>query len=186
MDPRLAARRRKVAETRVRRGIRRLLFVLLVVGLAAVTLAVLRSELFSLDRIDVQGESQTDPVALVAAAGVEPGMPLIEIDLDEAKEALEADPRVVSAEVGRKMADRCRDRGGRALRRWRGSIGDRAGSTLPWTVSSSCRPGTLARLRHASVRLRRRTVRWKPLCSSSTPWSILCVRVWSSTPALGC
>lgn len=102
MDPRLAARRRNVAETRVRRGIRRLLVVLLAVGLVATTLAVLRSGLFSLDRIEVQGESQTDPAAMVAEVGVDLGMPLIEIDLDEAKEALEADPRVVSAEVGRR------------------------------------------------------------------------------------
>lgn len=102
MDPRLAARRRNVAESRVRRGIRRLLVVLLVVGLAAVTLAVLRSGLFSLDRIETQGESQIDPVAMVAAVGVEMGMPLIEIDLEEAEDALEADPRVVSAEVGRR------------------------------------------------------------------------------------
>ena len=102
MDPRLAARRRTVAETRARRGIRRLLVVLLIVGVAASTLAVLRSGLFSLDRIDVQGESQTDPVVIVAAVGVAPGVPLIEIDLDEAKEALEADPRVMSAEVGRR------------------------------------------------------------------------------------
>ena len=101
MDPRLAARRQKVAETRARRGIRRLLVVLLVVGMAAASLAVLRSGLFALDRIDVQGESQTDPVAMVAALGVEPGVPLIEIDLDEAEAALEADPRVISAEVGR-------------------------------------------------------------------------------------
>lgn len=102
MDPRLAARRRTVAETRARRGIRRLLVVLLVVGLAAASLATLRSGLFSLDRIDVQGESQTDPVAMAAALGVEPGVPLVEIDLDEVREALEADPRVVSAEVGRR------------------------------------------------------------------------------------
>ena len=102
MDPRLAARRRTVAESRARRGIRRLLVVLLIVGVAASTLAVLRSGLFSLDRIDVQGESQTDPVAIVAAVGVSPGVPLIEIDLDEAKDALEADPRVMSADVGRR------------------------------------------------------------------------------------
>ena len=102
MDPRLAARRRNVAETRVRRGIRRLLVVLLLVGLAAIVLAMLRSGLFSLDRIDVQGEAQTDPVAILAGVGVAEGVPLIEIDVDDAKAALEADPRVVSAEVGRR------------------------------------------------------------------------------------
>ena len=102
MDPRLAARRRTVAETRVRKGIRRLLVVLLVVGVAAASLALLRSGLFSLDRIDVQGESQTDPVAMIAALGIQAGVPLVEIDLDEAEEAIAADPRVVSAEVGRR------------------------------------------------------------------------------------
>ena len=102
MDPRLAARRRTVAETRARRGIRRLLMVLLVVGVAAGTLAVLRSPLFALERIEVLGASQTDPAALVAAAGVERGIPLVEIDLEAAREAVETDPRVVSAEVGRR------------------------------------------------------------------------------------
>lgn len=102
MDPRLAARRRKVAETRARRGLRRLLVVFVVVGLAATGLAVLRSGLFALERIEVMGESQTDPASMVAAAGVERGVPLIELDLDEATRVLEADARIVSADVGRR------------------------------------------------------------------------------------
>lgn len=102
MDPRLAARRRTVAETRVRKGIRRLLILLVAAGVVAVVLLVLRSGLFSLDRIDVAGESQTDPEAIVASVGVAPGVPLIELDLDAASEALLADPRIASAEVGRR------------------------------------------------------------------------------------
>lgn len=102
MDPRLAARRRRVAETRARKGLRRLLVAFVIVGLAATGLAVLRSGLFSLDRIEVMGESQTDPVSMVASVGVERGVPLIELDLDEATEVLETDVRIVSAEVGRR------------------------------------------------------------------------------------
>ncbi|MEX2280483.1 MAG: FtsQ-type POTRA domain-containing protein [Acidimicrobiia bacterium] len=102
MDPRLAARRRTVAETRIRAGIRRLLMLVVVVGVAAVTTAVLRSPLFSLDRIEVAGEAQTDPVSMIEAAGVVLGIPLIEIDTDAAVEALAADPRIASVDVGRR------------------------------------------------------------------------------------
>src|SRR5690606_30628368 len=82
--------------------IRRLLVVLVAVGLVAGTLAVLRSGLFAVDRIDVAGDSQTDPAALAESAGLELGMPLIEVDLDAVVAAVQADPRVVSAEVGRR------------------------------------------------------------------------------------
>jgi cell division protein FtsQ len=102
MDPRLAARRRTVAETRVRAGLRRLLIVMVVLGVVAGGLAILRSPLFSLDRIEVAGESQTDPAALVAAVGVVPGVPLIELDLEAATEALLEDPRIAVADVGRR------------------------------------------------------------------------------------
>ncbi|HSJ27451.1 MAG TPA: FtsQ-type POTRA domain-containing protein [Acidimicrobiia bacterium] len=102
MDPRLAARRRTVAETRIRAGIRRLLVVVIVVGLGAVGVAVLRSGLFSLDDVEVVGQVQTDPVTLLADAGVVSGVPLIEIDLEAATEALLADPRIAVAEVGRR------------------------------------------------------------------------------------
>jgi cell division protein FtsQ len=102
MDPRLAARRRTVAETRIRKALRRLLVVFVALGIVAAGLAVLRSGIFALDQIDVNGRSQTDPEALLAAAGVVRGMPLIEVNLGEATEALLADPRIVTAEVGRR------------------------------------------------------------------------------------
>lgn len=105
MDPRLAARRRTVAETRVRKGLRRLLVVLVVVGLAAVALAVLRSSLFSVDRIVASGQVVTDPVSVLDAAGITRGMPLIEVDLEEAEAALLTDPYVATAEVGRRWPD---------------------------------------------------------------------------------
>jgi cell division protein FtsQ len=102
MDPRLAARRRTVAESRIRAGIRRLLVIVVVVGLGAVGVAVLRSGLFSLEDVEVTGNVQTDPVAALAEAGVVPGVPLIEIDLEVATEALLADPRIAAAEIGRR------------------------------------------------------------------------------------
>lgn len=106
MDPRLAARRRTVAESRVRAGLRRLVVVLVIAGLAAATLAVLRSPLFSVDRIDVVGERTTDPVARLAAVGIAPGVPLIQVDLEAAEAALLEDPVVATAEVGRRWPDR--------------------------------------------------------------------------------
>jgi cell division protein FtsQ len=102
MDPRLAARRRTVAESRIRKGIRRLLVVFVALGIVAAGLTVLRSGIFALDQIDVVGRSQTDPETLLAAAGVVRGMPLIEVNLGEATEVLLADPRIVTAVVGRR------------------------------------------------------------------------------------
>ncbi len=102
MDPRLAARRRTVAESKTRKGIRRLLVVFVALGIVAAGLAVLRSGVFAFDHIEVVGRSQTDPESLLAAVGIVRGMPLIEVDLGEATEALLADPRVVTAEVGRR------------------------------------------------------------------------------------
>lgn len=101
MDPRLAERRRTVAETRVRAGIRRLLVIAAIFAVVLAGVAVLRSPLFSLERVDVGGDQQTDPVALLEAAGVVEGTPLIEIDLEAAVEALVADPRIATAEVER-------------------------------------------------------------------------------------
>lgn len=101
MDPRLAERRRTVAETRVRAGIRRLLMIAAALGVVLAGVAVLRSPLFSLDRVDVGGQQQTDPAAMLEAAGVVMGTPLIEIDLESATETLLADPHIASAEVER-------------------------------------------------------------------------------------
>ena len=102
MDPRLAARRRTVAESRTRKGILRLLVVFVALGIVAAGLAVLRSGMFALDQIEVVGRSQTDPEALLGAAGIVRGMPLIEVDLGEATEALLTDPRIATADVGRR------------------------------------------------------------------------------------
>lgn len=101
MDPRMAARRRTVAESRARRGLRRLLVALLVIGLAAVGLVVLRSGLFALETVEVSGAVATDPVAIAAGAGAVVGTPLIEVAPDEILAALEADPRIASASVER-------------------------------------------------------------------------------------
>lgn len=101
MDPRLAERRRTVAETRVRAGIRRLLVIAAVFGVVLAGVAVLRSPLFSLDRVDVGGDQRTDPAAMLEGAGIVPGTPLIEIDVESAAEALLADPRIAAATVER-------------------------------------------------------------------------------------
>lgn len=101
MDPRLAERRRTVAETRVRAGIRRLLLVASLLGVVLAGLAVLRSPLFSLERVEVSGARQTDPVTMLGEVGIVEGTPLIELDLDRGVEMLLTDPRIAAAELER-------------------------------------------------------------------------------------
>ncbi|MDX1449166.1 MAG: FtsQ-type POTRA domain-containing protein, partial [Acidimicrobiia bacterium] len=102
MDPRLAERRKEVAETRVRTGIRRLLLIAALLGVVLAGLAVLRSPIFSLERIDVSGARQTDPVAMLASADIVVGTPLIELDLELAEETLLADPRIATVSLERR------------------------------------------------------------------------------------
>jgi len=102
MDPRMAQRRRSVAETRARRGVRRLLVFLAVVAVGAIGLAVLRSSLFSLATVDVFGAVSTDPAALAAEEGAVVGTPLMDLDLDAIRTRLGSEPRIRSVEVSRR------------------------------------------------------------------------------------
>lgn len=101
MDPRIAARRRAVQESHARRNLGRL-FVLL--GIAAVAAAVVwafRSPLLSVQDIAVDGATNADVDGLLEQTGVVVGTPLMDLDLDGAATAIESDPWVVSATVGR-------------------------------------------------------------------------------------
>lgn len=102
MDPRIAQRRARVAEGRVRRGLIRLLVVLAVVALGAVTVWVLRSPAFQVDEIVIRGALRTPAEALLGGAGVVEGVPLITVDAEQAEAALEQDPWVADATVSRR------------------------------------------------------------------------------------
>ncbi len=101
IDPRLAERRRSVAEQRIRSNLRRLVWLLVAVGLVAAGVWTLNSPLFSVTSIEISGVVASNAEQVVSEAGVEPGVPLISLDTTSVEEAIETDPRVVSAAVSR-------------------------------------------------------------------------------------
>lgn len=105
MDPRIAERRAKVAEGNIRRGLVRLLVVLGVVALGAITVWVLRSPMFQVAEVEVRGASRSDAGALARQAGAAEGVPLITVDAEQVEAALEEDPWIRSATVSRRWPD---------------------------------------------------------------------------------
>jgi cell division protein FtsQ len=112
VDSRIAARRRAVAEEETRRRIRRLLWLAGPVALIAVVLGITRTPLLDVDRVVVAsppaGGAQLDAAeqaaVLEALAGVDVarGEPLVDVDLHDGEEALEALPWIDRAEVSRR------------------------------------------------------------------------------------
>lgn len=108
IDPRLEARRRRVAEDRARTRFGRLLALMVVLGLgAAGTWVVLRSPWLAVSEVTVEGAGRVDVPAVLAREGlVVPGLAMIGVDPSVAEEVLEADPWVAEAEVARRWPDR--------------------------------------------------------------------------------
>lgn len=101
MDPRIAARRREVQESRARRSLRRIVR-LLVVGAAGAGLWwLITSPLFSVADVSVSGATETPVAELVAGAGAGPGTPLIRVDTAAVEAALLDHRWVLDAEVTR-------------------------------------------------------------------------------------
>lgn len=106
MDPRIEGRRRAIAEDRARVTLRRLLRVVVASLLVAGALWALRSPFFSVDVVAVSGAGVVDVEAVLAEAGVRPGVPLVEVDAGAAESLLLADPWVEKATVSRVWPDR--------------------------------------------------------------------------------
>ena len=70
IDPRLAQRRRSVAEQRIRTNLRRLIGAILLVGLVAAGVWMLRSPVFSVSVIEVSGVVASDARQTLMEAGV--------------------------------------------------------------------------------------------------------------------
>ena len=105
IDPRMAARRRTVAEQRARGSIRRLVGLLLGAATVAGVIWLFRSPVLSIDRLDVSGVVASSADAILADAGVVVGTPLISVDERGVEELLEGDPWVVDATVDRQWPD---------------------------------------------------------------------------------
>lgn len=119
IDPRLAERRKVVAEDRAKRTLRRLLKFLSLVGMAGLVVWFLLSPYLSAAVVDVQGASMAEVEAILAEHSVVVGRPLILIKPGRVVEALEEDPWVAHATVNRDWPNRVTVTvGERAPRAW--------------------------------------------------------------------
>lgn len=105
VDPRLAERRRTVAESNARRRLRRMFWALVVVSFVGAVGWVAQSPWFSIAHIAVSGVESSDTYRMLDTAGVVEGVPLITVAPGRIEEILEEDPWVVEATVRRVVPD---------------------------------------------------------------------------------
>jgi cell division septal protein FtsQ len=105
VDPRLAERRRTVAESNARRRLRKLFWALVVVAVLGAVGWVARSPWFSVANIAVSGVESSASKEILEGAGVRMGAPLITISPTRVEGLLEEDPWVVHATVRRVLPD---------------------------------------------------------------------------------
>jgi cell division protein FtsQ len=100
-DRRIAERRKAIAAARVRRRRRQLGWGLLALALAVATFQLVRTPLFGLAAIRVEGATALDREEVLAAADVRPGQPYLGLDLEAIRRRVAALPRVAAARVVR-------------------------------------------------------------------------------------
>lgn len=105
VDPRLAERRRSVAEGHARQRLRRVFWALVMVALAGAIGWVAQSPWFSIAHVAVSGVSGSDTRQILETAGVVDGTPLITLRPGRVEQLLEADPWVIEATVRRVIPD---------------------------------------------------------------------------------
>jgi cell division protein FtsQ len=105
VEPRLADRRRAVAESNARRRLRRIFWALVAIAVASALGWVAQSPWFSIAHIAISGVSGSDAHQILDAAGVVEGTPLIAVGPRHVEELLEEDPWVVEATVRRVLPD---------------------------------------------------------------------------------
>lgn len=105
VDPRLAERRRTVAESNARRRLRRISWALVVVSLVGAIAWVAQSPWFSIAHITTSGVQSSDTFGILETAGVVEGVPLITVEPGRIEELLEEDPWVIDATVRRVLPD---------------------------------------------------------------------------------
>ncbi len=104
IDPRLQARRIEVMRLRGRRRLRLLVALATVAAVVATGWwLVMRSPLFDVDTIAIEGMVRTDPAVVAKASGVSEGQPLLEVDVESARESIIELPWVASVTSDRSM-----------------------------------------------------------------------------------
>lgn len=101
IDPRIRARRIEVRRHEGRRRLSRLIDLGLVAGVAAAFAGALFTPLLDVDEVTVTGIRHLQPDEVLAAAGIDPGAPLVAVDLRAAGERIAALPWVAEVELHR-------------------------------------------------------------------------------------
>jgi cell division protein FtsQ len=103
IDPRIRARRIEVARTAGKRRLQRVFELGVVVLVAAGFLLALRSPLLDVERVQVAGAATTPSEAVVAAAAVDAGDQLVDVDVAAVGDRVAALPWVHTAHVSRSV-----------------------------------------------------------------------------------
>lgn len=101
IDRRLRARRIEVRRREGRRRLRRLIALVVASALLAAAWGVTRSPLLDVDHVAVVGSVRTDAEAVVAAAAIERGTALLDVDLEAAAARVATLPWIRTAQVDR-------------------------------------------------------------------------------------
>jgi cell division protein FtsQ len=101
VDPRMRSRRIGVRREAGRRRLRRVTLVLAVLALAIGSLAAARSPVLDVDQVTVSGAHRTDVAAVVRAAGIDRGDPMVGVDPGAAAHRVERLPWVGRVRVVR-------------------------------------------------------------------------------------
>jgi cell division protein FtsQ len=101
VDPRIADRRHEVARQHRSKRWRRLGAVTLVVALIMGALALSRSTVLDVDRVQVTGADRTGVDAVAVASSIELGEPMTDLDLGSAASSIGALPWVLDVDVRR-------------------------------------------------------------------------------------
>lgn len=99
IDPRLADRRRDVAEDRARKNVNRILRLLAVVAVVGGVTWLMLSPTFSVETVEVSGVQSSETGAILAANKVVAGRPLILIRTETVEDDLREDPWVKDVTV---------------------------------------------------------------------------------------
>jgi cell division protein FtsQ len=106
IDPRLAERRREVAEDRARRQVGRLVRLLVALGSVGALVWLMLSPLLSVDEVTPTGIRVSSAHAALVEHGVIAGRPMILIRPEGIEDALETDPWVKEAVIELEWPDR--------------------------------------------------------------------------------
>jgi cell division septal protein FtsQ len=99
VDGRLVARRRQVAETRVRSSVSRLVLFMGLAGVGAFSVWLFRSPFLAINEINVGGVIPSEVARIVDGSGVEIGQPLVGVRVAQVETALLSDPRNLRVQV---------------------------------------------------------------------------------------